>query len=216
MLVKGHCVLNQPLCPVFLYIELILQAAKQLAVIENISCAQFARVDDLETTSSLNMNQNKSVQFVLKPSDQTSRKCSFAFLAQKRHINTNFEKHVVGRVEIIPVNDTIVIVELERIKKLLQHLQQNQSQNRNQKIADMIAQPDGEVVHDSLVYKIFFTVVQYRDFYQGVRRSVNSNGDMVVAEVYLSETQPGCIQELFSMPVAIDNFFRFLGSMQIA
>ncbi len=48
--------LHEPLCPASLYIELVLQAAKQLAAIENIPCAPFARVDDLEITSPLGMS----------------------------------------------------------------------------------------------------------------------------------------------------------------
>ena len=208
-LVDGHSVLHKPLCPASLYIELVLQAAKQLAAIENMPCAPFARVDDLEITSPLGMSQDKTVQLVLRPSDQTGYKFNFSFLTQGRH--TASGEHAVGRVEIIPTHDTAVTAELERTRKLLQHMHHNQSRDRNQKFAEMVTQPGGEAVHGTLVYKVFSTVVQYRDFYKGVRRVASSNDGAIVAEVYLPESQPSCIQELLSMPVAIDNFFQVPG-----
>lgn len=208
-LVNGHSVLHNPLCPVSLYIELVLQAAKQLATIENMPCAPFARVDDLEITSPLGMSQDKIVQLVLRPSDQTGCKFNFSFLAQGRH--TASGKHAVGRVEIIPADDTAVTAELERTRKLLQHMHQNQTQDRNQRFAEMVMQSGGEAIHGKLVYKVFSTVVQYRDFYQGVRRVASNNDGAVMAEVYLPKSQPNCIQELLSMPVAIDNFFQVPG-----
>lgn len=220
-LVNGHSVLHESLCPAPLYIELVLQAAKQLSAIENMPCAPFARVDDLEITSPLGMSQNKIVQLVLRPSDQTGRKFNFSFLGQARHTGSERQDtleasqatttHAVGRVEIILADDTAVTAELERTRKLLQHMHQNQSQDRNQKFAEMVTQPGGEAVHGTLVYKVFSTVVQYHDFYKGVRRVASNDAGAVVAEVYLPESQPSCIQELLSMPVAIDNFFQVPG-----
>ena len=207
-LVTGHSVLNEPLCPASLYVELVLQAAKQLATIENIPCAPFARVDDLEITSPLGMSQDKIVQLVLRPSDQTGCKFNFSFLAQGSH--TDSGRHAVGRVEIIAADDTAVTAELERTRKLLQHMHQNQSQDRDQKFAEMVTHPGGEAIHGTLVYKVFSTVVKYRDFYQGVRRVASNNG-AVLGEVCLPESQPSCIRELLSMPVAIDNFFQVPG-----
>lgn len=209
ILVDGHSVLHEPLCPATLYVELVLQAAKQLAAIENIPCAPFARVDDLEIPSPLGMSQDKTIQLVLRPSDQTGCKFNFSFLAQGRQ--TGSGRHAVGRVEIIPAGDTTVTAELERTRKLLQHMHQTKSQDRNERFAEMVTQPGGEAVHGTLIYKMFSTVVQYRDFYRGVRRVASNNDGAVVAEVYLPESQPSCIQELISMPVAIDNFFQVPG-----
>ena len=208
-LVDGHSVLRQPLCPASLYVELVMQAAKQLAAIENMSCAPFARVDDLEITSPLGMSQDKIVQLVLRPSGRTGCKFDFSFLAQGRQ--TGSGSHAVGRVEINSADDTAVTAELERTRKLLQHMHQNQSQDRNQKFAEMAKQPGGEAIHGTLVYKVFSEVVQYRDFYRGVRRVASGDDGAVVAEVCLPESQPSCIKELLSMPVAIDNFFQVPG-----
>ena len=208
-LVDGHSVLHEPLCPASLYVELVLQAAKQLAAIENMPCAPFACVNDLEITSPLGMSQEKIVQLVLKPSDQTGCRFTFFFLAQGRH--TSSGKHAIGRVELIPADDIAVAAELERTRRLLQHMHQNQSQDQNQKFAEMVTQPGGEAVHGTLVYKVFSRVVQYRDFYKGVRRVASTNDGAVVGEVYLPESQPSCIQELLSMPVVVDNFFQVPG-----
>ena len=208
-LVNGHSVLHEPLCPASLYVELVLQAAKQLAAIENMPCAPFARVDSLEITSPLGMSQEKIVQLVLRPSDNTGYKFNFTFLARGRH--TSSGEHAIGRVELITADDTSVSAELERTRKLLQHMDQNQSQDRNQKFTEMVTQPGGEAVHGTLVYKVFSRVVQYQDFYRGVRRVASTKDGAVVGEVYLPKSQPSCIQDLLSMPVAIDNFFQVPG-----
>ena len=208
-LVDGHSVLHEPLCPASLYVELVLQAAKQLAAIENMPCAPFARVDDLEITTPLGMSQEKIVQLVLRPSDQTGCKFDFFFLAQGRH--TTSGRHAVGKVELIPADDATATTELERTRKLLRRMHQNHNQDRNQKLAEMVTQPGGEAAYGTLVYKLFSRAVQYRDFYKGVRRVASTKDGAVVAEVYLPESQPSCIQELLSMPVAIDNFFQVPG-----
>lgn len=208
VLVDGHTVLDKPLCPVSLYVELVLQAAKQLAAIQKMPCAPFACVDDLEITSPLGISQKNPVQLVLMPIDQMGRRFNFSFLTQS-HMTSG--KHAIGKVEIIPADDTTVIAELERTKKLLQYMHHNQSQDREQNFARMVTQPGGEAVHGTLIYKVFSTVVQYRDFYRGVRRVSSSSNGTVMAEVYLPESQPSCIQGLLSMPVAIDNFFQVPG-----
>ena len=210
VLVDGHNVLEKSLCPAPLYIELVLQAAKQLAAIENIPCAPFARVDDLEITSPLGMSQDKIIQLILRPSEQGSRKFDFSFIAQGRQ-GESPGSNAVGKVEIIPANDTTITAELERTRKLLQHMHQYQNQDRDQKFAEMVKQPGGEAVQGSLVYKVFSKVVQYRDFYRGVRKVASNDDGAVIAEVQLPESQPSCTEGLLSMPVAIDNFFQVPG-----
>ncbi|KAK2006001.1 ketoacyl-synt-domain-containing protein [Colletotrichum eremochloae] len=219
ILVSGHAVLDEALCPATMYVELVMQAVKEIANIENIPCAPFARVEDLDIASPLGMSQDRSIQLVLKPSDQTGCKFTFSFISQERRKGPGSQKshqasqitttHAIGKCEIVLSNDESVTTELERISKLLRRMHNNQ--NNDQRFAKMATQSGGEAVQGSLVYKVFSRVVHYGDFYQGVRRIVGNSDGAVSADVILPQPQPDCIRGLVSMPVAIDNFFQVPG-----
>lgn len=210
VLVAGHSVLHESLCPATLYIELVLRAAKGLANIKNMSSTPFARVDDLEISSPLGMSQEKMVHLVFTPSDAAGRKFNFTFLSQNRSGKpAALQTHATGTCETAPEDDTTVFAELERTRKLLKHI--HKGQDHAQRFADMASQLGGEAVYGSIVYKVFSRVVQYHDFYQGVRKLASTSDGSVAAEVYLPETQPGFSKDLLSLPVAIDNFFQVPG-----
>ncbi|ETS86538.1 hypothetical protein PFICI_00366 [Pestalotiopsis fici W106-1] len=211
-LVSGHSVLQEPLCPAPLYIELVLQAAKQLAAIQNIPSVPFSRVEDLEMPSPLGMSQDKIIQLVFTPTDHTGCKYTFSFHAQPRHANSRKEAlfsipkgattHASGKVEILLTNDNTVTSEFERTRKLLERMRPDQNE---------VGDASSQAVSGPLVYKLFSSVVQYHDFYQCVR-SLNSTGDgSVLAHVSQPQSGPSCIQSLLSMPLAIDNFFQVPG-----
>ncbi|KAF4780238.1 beta-ketoacyl synthase domain-containing protein [Colletotrichum scovillei] len=211
VLVSGHAVLNEALCPATMYIELVMQAAKQIAAVENIACAPFARVDDLEISSPLGMGQDRIVQLVLSPSDQLGCKFDFAFVSQERSNRQSqvTTTHATGKCEIVPSTDKSITTELERTSKLLHRMQKNQ--DMGQMFTEMVTQPGGEAVQGKLVYKVFSRVVQYGDIYRGVRRVAGNSDGAVVADVVLPKAQPACTQDLISTPVAIDNFFQVPG-----
>ncbi len=201
-LLEGHCVLQQPLCPAPLYAELVLQAAKEVASIKNINCTPFARLDGLEITTALGTSQDKLIKLILTQFDQAGYRYDFAFQAEERHASgsTQASTHAVGKVEIISVDDKSVKSEFDRLGKLL----------RYQAIDEIAANPDREEVHGALVYRVFSRVVEYHDFYKGVRK-IASNGGATVAQVSLPESRPSALKGLLSDPVAIDNFLQVPG-----
>ncbi|KAI1499966.1 hypothetical protein F5X99DRAFT_430171 [Biscogniauxia marginata] len=201
-LVKGHAVLEEPLCPAPLYVELVLQAARELACVKNISSTPFARLDGLEITSALGTSLDKIVKLILTQSDQAGYRWDFTFqgLGRRASNPTQASTHAVGKVELTAIDDKTASAELDRIGRLLQY----------QKFDEIAASPDGEAVHGTLVYKVFSRVVQYHDFYKGVRK-VAGNAGTVVAQVSLPKLQPSSVQGLLSSPVAIDNFLQVPG-----
>lgn len=146
-LVSGHSVLQKVFCPAPLHIDLVLQTARQLAVIYDTSCIPFARVENLEMPSPLGMSQDVTIQLVCMPGDQTNLRCNFVFLAKKRSSSQDDNslvenRHAVGLIEIISAHDTGVVAEFERTRKLLKHMQQQQ---------DLSAGHGGEAVQGALV-----------------------------------------------------------------
>ncbi|KAF2964213.1 hypothetical protein GQX73_g9357 [Xylaria multiplex] len=202
ILVEGHAVLQQPLCPAPLYMELVYQASRKVAAAKNIASSLYARLEDLEIVSSLGTSTDKVVQLVLTQTDQTGHKWAFSFESQSRD-GINRERantHATGKFEIFTKDDKSAVVGLSRMARLLKY----------QGLEEVASQHDGEAVHGSIIYNIFSRVVNYHDFYKGVRHVAGNQGT-VVAQVSLPESQPSEIQSLVSNPVAIDNFFQVAG-----
>ncbi|CAG7993876.1 unnamed protein product [Penicillium salamii] len=212
LLVSGHSVVHQSLCPAPLYIELVLQGAKRLAEIKNIPSAPFAQLDNFEMASPLGMSQDRIVLLVFNPSESTDRKYNFTFYSKDRSAKTNaLQTHASGTCEILPEDDTTSTMELDRITNLLRHVRKDQGQYSNQSFADMASQPGGEALYGSVIYKLFSGIVQYHEFYQGVRKLSSTREGSVIAEVNLPENQPSSLKDLLSLPIAIDNFFQVPG-----
>lgn len=201
-LVEGHAVLQQPLCPAPLYMELVYQAGREIAAAKNIDALPFGRLQDLEIVSSLGISNDKIITLVLTQLDRVGYRWEFVFLSNVRGSNDpdKTATHATGRFEIVAQGDDRAEVELGRVSRLLKY----------QKIDEVASHKDGEAVHGSLIYTIFSRVVSYHDFYKGVRHVAGNEGT-VVAQVSLPESQPSEIKELLSNPVAIDNFFQVAG-----
>ncbi|GKZ28711.1 type I Iterative Polyketide synthase (PKS) [Aspergillus brasiliensis] len=204
-LVQGHSVLAQPLCPAPLYIELVLQAARDVAAAKGITAHPFARVEDLEITASLGIAHDKMISLILTQADHTGRSWNFAFHAADRNHQQNASSadpvHATGKVDIIAADDSSVPAEFARTGRLLQ---QHHGLDNNS------LHPDGEVVQGLAIYQLFSRVVQYHDFYKGIRR-ITAHGDTAVARVSLPSGQPPATEKLCSSPVAVDNFLQVPG-----
>jgi len=203
-MLAGHAVLAEPLCPAPLYIELATRAARELASLRGLPNAQYARVDGLEITSALGASRDKMIKLTLDQTHQGGNEYSFTFQAHSRGVSpteaNHLSTHAIGKVEIALGDDKASVAEFNRLAKLLRFHDFDESE----------AAQKGEAVHGSLVYKIFSRVVQYHDFYKGVRK-VTSNAGVIAAHVSLPEDQPAAFGSLVTNPVAIDNFLQVPG-----
>jgi acyl transferase domain-containing protein/SAM-dependent methyltransferase/aryl carrier-like protein len=203
-MLAGHAVLAEPLCPAPLYIELATRAAREIASLRGLQNAQHARVDCLEITSALGASRDKMIKLTLDQTHQGSNEYNFTFQAHSRGVSPteadHISTHAVGKVEIALVDDKSSIAEFNRLARLLRYHDFDENE----------ASQKGEAVHGSLVYKIFSRVVQYHDFYKGVRK-VTSNAGVISAHVSLPGDQPAAFGSLVTNPVAIDNFLQVPG-----
>lgn len=215
-MVAGHSVLHEALCPAPLYVELLIQAVAQVKSLRAIDCTSFPRIYDLKIVSALGTSHDKTIILDLKQTDLDGRLFDFVFTAISRDLRSDQSNgashvsppatHVTGRLELMLPNERSSAAELSRVDKLLQY----------QTVSDVMGQSNGEAAHGALVYKIFSRVVQYHDFYQGIRsiagKSTTSNGfDSVIARVSLPDVQPPAVNSLVSQPVVLDNFLQVAG-----
>ncbi|KAG6362867.1 hypothetical protein INS49_007962 [Diaporthe citri] len=85
-LVLGHAVLEQPVCPASLYVELAQRAAKCLAEDRKMPPVAFSRFSRLEIVSPLGLNHNEDVPLKVSQSDQAGLRWHFEFHAGKRNL----------------------------------------------------------------------------------------------------------------------------------
>ncbi|KAI1367017.1 hypothetical protein F5Y08DRAFT_350345 [Xylaria arbuscula] len=201
-LVEGHAVLQQPLCPAPLYMELVYQAGRELAAANKIDSFPYVRIEDLEIVSSLGISPDKVVQLSMLRTDHTGHKWAFSFESSSRD-RINLDKastHATGKIEVFLMEDKNALTELNRVGRLLKY----------QNLEEVASRREGEAVHGSIVYNVFSRVVNYHDFYKGVRHVAGNDGT-AVGEIALPELQPSELLNLMSNPVAIDNFFQVAG-----
>ncbi|KAI1373505.1 hypothetical protein F4677DRAFT_462253 [Hypoxylon crocopeplum] len=201
-LVGGHVILRTPLCPAPLYIELALQAARELAGILNIPSTPYARLERLEVLSPLGISNDKIIEIFFTQLDTEGYIWNFAFESRGRSAldTAGTTAYATGKINLTLLEDSTVPVDFDRVGKLLQY-------GRFDEIA---LQPGVSAVQGSLIYQLFSRVVQYHDFYKGVRK-VNSNEGTIFSQVSLPEEQPAAVRGLLCNPVAIDNFLQVPG-----
>lgn len=219
-MVAGHSVLHEALCPAPLYVELLVQAVAQIASLRAIDYTSFPRIHDLKILSALGSSHDKTITLDLKQTDRDGRLFDFVFTAMARDLRSSDGNsasgfsvvagapttHVTGRLELMRPNERSNATELSRVDKLLQY----------QTVSEMMAQSNGEAAHGALVYKIFSRVVQYHDFYRGIRSVASNNSttnglESVVAHVSLPDPQPPAVGNLVCKPVVLDNFLQVAG-----
>lgn len=203
-LVSGHTVLQQPLCPAPLYMELITRAVQELSTIQKLNTPAAPVLHGLEIMSPLGLSPARILEIILTPTDTRERSWEFTFQSRDRGQNGSDTINCHGKGGLqIPVSDEETSVEMNRILRLLRP--QNLANN-------LLRDPGHEAVRGSVVYGVFARVVQYHDFYRGVRNVTSTDDGTVMAHVALPEYQPEAVTKgSLTNPVAIDNFLQVPG-----
>lgn len=202
ILVKGHAVLEQPVCPASLYVELVHRAAKSLAEDREMPAVSFPRFDRLEIVSPLGLNHNGDVLLKLSQSDQAGLRWHFEFHTTKGNSKGihQVKKHASGEIEIILSHDNLVDNELQRFRRILQH----------SRFESLISHENSEAIQGNSVYNLFSKVVTYHELYQGIRK-ISALDDNVAAQVVLKDQPLASLHGLQTNPVVLDNFLQVPG-----
>lgn len=202
ILVQGHAVLGQPVCPVSLYIELVQRAAESLAKDREMRAVSISRFNRLEIVSPLGLNHNGDVLLKVSQHDQAGLRWNFEFHAPQRNLKGTHQttKIASGDIELNFADENLVDNELRRFRRVLQ-----QSRFEN-----LISHVNSEAIQGNAVYNMFSRVVNYQDFYRGIRR-ISALEDNIAADVVLKDQPPALLHDLLTNPVALDNFLQVPG-----
>lgn len=197
--VQGHAVLNEPLCPAPLYIELASRAAMML-ITDGVSSGYIPCVEDLEINAPLGMSVDRSVSFHMKRTDDKIPAWTFEVQSRAQSDGKGgFSKHATGKVTV-QMESSGLIKDFSRYKRLVGY----------QNFDDLKNDSESEIIQGISVYKVFSKVVRYADYYKGVR-SIYGKGCQVAGTVKLPDDDRKIFQKSITRPLAIDNFIQVAG-----
>lgn len=197
--VQGHAVLAEPLCPAPLYIELASRAAMML-ITDGVSSDYIPCLDDLEINAPLGMNVDQTVSLHMKRIDDEISAWNFEVTSEAQSDGKgSSSKHATGRVTL-QIENSRLLKDLSRYKRLIDY----------QKIDDLKNDAGSEIMQGATIYRMFSKVVQYADYYKGVR-SIYAKGNQVAGTVVLPDDDRKNFQDHITRPIAVDNFIQVAG-----
>jgi acyl carrier protein len=196
--VKGHAVLDQPLCPADLYVELAARATRCLQPSQGF----IPSVEKLSIVAPLGIDPDKEIHLSMTATEPTSPSWSFIFTSGPRASaqTSDRTKHASGLVKLTSANDLSFKAEVARYEKLV----------GSSRATAFLSDHQAEGMKGALVYQVFSKVVAYADYYQGVK-AVASRGDEVGAQIVVPAPSQAADSSMILDPVAVDNFVQVAG-----
>lgn len=203
LLVAGHAVLANPLCPVALYVEIVSIAAKTITS-KAASSTHIPSIEELEIKAPLGLDPDRVITLSLKKVQGLILTWTFKLFSWARDHElskgANPTQHATGRVRLELGDEAVHLANFARFERLIGH----------HRCDALLADPDAEAMQGSLIYKVFAKAVQYADYYRGVK-SISSKDHEVAGHVTLSPCNLKPLDEIASDPLAIDSFLQVAG-----
>ena len=200
LFVKGHAVLDSPLCPADLYYEIVTKAALELVLDPSNKAEYLPSIGTLSISAPLGINQDQSIRLSMVRSKGEEKGWDFSFVSRNSNHPEKQTTHAIGKVILADSNDKVLTSKLTRYEKLV----------GPKRADDLLADPNAEGMHGSLVYKVFSKVVNYSDFYQGIKH-VSAKGSTYAAQIEMPAVVDDALSATLVDPAALDNFVQVAG-----
>ena len=198
--VQGHAVLGSSLCPAPLYIELASRAARML---QETNPASLLSVQNLQIESPLGLASDREIGIHLQPVDGSSFGWNFKVTSEPKGSSTPKAATTVfhaSGIVMLQVSDLAIQQEFARYEKLTGH----------ERIDDLYRDRDSELIQGAMVYKVFSQVVDYAEYYRGVK-SVAAKNNQIAGTVESPEHSPDAIKYTTTQPPLLDSFMQVAG-----
>ena len=200
MCVKGHAVLDLPLCPADLYVELVGHAAIMLLPKAEQSAQYIPCTENLSIIAPLGMDADRSILLLMTRVGDRDRAWTFTFSSSYQPTSGQWTKHATGRIRLSVVDDKELDSKFARYEKLVGHTRP----------VSLCNDPEAEGLQGALVYRTFSKVVNYADYYQGIK-GVFSKGDEVAAQISMPVPDARVLENMQGDPITVDNFVQVAG-----
>lgn len=197
-LAQGHAVLDHGLCPASLYFEMAVRGARALTGPE--SSKLVPHIQELKISSPIGLNPAGSLFLLLSKNQTTNDKWRFSFFSRDPEGGIESVVHASGLISLLTFRSSLAASRFRSLKRLVKS-------SRCKEISNSL---DSNGLLGPAVYEVFRNVVNYADYYRGVKR-VFAKDCEVVGYVSIPKTQSpdpmlGCCD-----PIAIDNFLQVAG-----
>ena len=195
---RGHAVLHHSLCPASMYFELVIRAVKFVA--KDKASRTVPHIQDLTISSPLGLSPAGGLFLLLsrdKLRDETWKFSVFSGGSQDAPART---VHASGNIALLASDDATTASRIQSLNRLIKT-------SRCEQIMDS---PDATGLQGKMIYKTFSSVVDYADYYRGVKR-VFAKDQEVVGHVSVPNDQPSKLTRGCCDPIALDNFLQVAG-----
>ncbi|KAF2004767.1 ketoacyl-synt-domain-containing protein [Amniculicola lignicola CBS 123094] len=197
-LVRGHAVLDSPLCPADWYTEIAYRALqKHVKVAQSNSIKSYM---DLAFESPLGISPKGQITLAMRRLDKVTETWSFVFSSASSALTGKSTQHCSGKISITSATDPGVEREMARYENLI----------GRPRALSLLENPNATGLRGSLVYELFSRIVNYAEYYQAVK-IVSSVGGEVAAQIVLPERTDLVNKKRLASPIAIDNFVQVAG-----
>ena len=199
--VRGHAVLAEPLCPAPLYFELVSHAAADLG--SKLGSAAFIPcIEGLEIKTPLGLN-DCIISILMTRIEGSVLGWTFTVASKPRGLGLEKGKkpqqHATGRVSLHSDNP-VLCADFARYERMIDR----------RRLQELTSDSEAEALQGSQIYKAFAKVVQYAEYYKGVK-AIFSKERKVVAQIKLPAHNFSALQNTVCDPLAIDNFIQVAG-----
>ncbi|KAL9079385.1 MAG: hypothetical protein Q9157_001731 [Trypethelium eluteriae] len=192
-LLSGHAVLDSPLCPADLYIEIVRRAVSMLNQLDPFSSV--FTVENMAMTAPLGMDPERQITLIMTPNAVSQENAwNFVFTS----LSDKDTKHISGVFKYVNSIDRNLRDEIARYEMLM-----NIDTARQ-----MLADEKATGIQGDMVYKLFSRAVNYADYFRGVQ-SVCSKGNLTAAQISLPS--PSKVDEGTFDAIRLDNFVQVAG-----
>ncbi|EKG19938.1 Beta-ketoacyl synthase [Macrophomina phaseolina MS6] len=196
LLVEGHAVLAEPLCPAPLYAELAVRSAAAVSKEADVGAPA---VEGLEIKMPLGLDPSRFITLNLEASDDGTGAWHFEVSSKAAKGDVKAVSHATGRVRLVHDSSKLQ-AEFARYQRLVGF----------HRFAELEADPDADALKGSMIYRVFSRVVLYAPYYKGVR-NVCAKDHHVAGTVRLPPHDLSALNDMVTNPLAVDNFFQVAG-----
>ena len=196
--VSGHAVLSEPLCPAPIYVELLTRAANQLRG-NGDAGSHIPLIEDVEIKAPLGLAQDRRVTMIMIESEDLALSWGFEVTSQPLDEESSPISHATGNITLQPESGAL-LKDFSRYEKIIGY----------ERFATFRADPKSEALQGSMVYKNFSKVVNYADYYKGVRGVFSRNEEAVGRVVPPPQNVEG-LSGTITAPLALDSFIQVSG-----
>jgi malonyl CoA-acyl carrier protein transacylase/acyl carrier protein/SAM-dependent methyltransferase len=200
LMLGGHVMAGQPLCPASLYFEVVARAALYLQ--KDTQAITFVpTVDDLIMKSPIGYSTNKKIVLTLTKLSDMPPSWSFSIttLELEGPVSQPFE-HSTGKVYLKTRNDAQATREFKRYESL----------SGSSRYEEVMNHPDAEKMQGSHIYRAFNNVVYYGKPFHGIKEMANV-GLQAAGKVRITPApEDPADQRLTDTPMT-DSFMQFAG-----